>query len=258
MTCSGVSGVPRPQSSPAATTCCAARDVPRVGQEDVEEARAGDLDVVDRLPQPLAQLRPEPLGDLARRRAQRGREQHRGVRRVVAETCLLRALQARARVRRRRCRCAGRPRPPRPPPAARRWVHRTANDGMARWPGSCAHGRAAPEHDAGEHVRERRGSERQLWSAPPSSIPNAPPITKHTSRPACRRSSSQPANASEVYAAPAAVEQADPGALGDPAQRAPRRRRPRSRPRGRSAKQLRVVLEIVEVRRLALPTATTQ
>ena len=76
-------------------------DVPGVGEEDVEEAGAGDLDALDRVPQPLGQPLPEALGDLARRRAQGGREQHRGVRRVVAETGLLRTLQARPRLRRR-------------------------------------------------------------------------------------------------------------------------------------------------------------
>ena len=63
----------------------------------------GDLDAVDAAP-PAARsaLRAEPLGDLARRRAQRGREQHRRVGRVVAEarpSSGARASGARARAR---------------------------------------------------------------------------------------------------------------------------------------------------------------
>ena len=74
-------------------------DVPGVGQEDVEEPRAGDLDVVERGPEALGQALPEPFGDLARRGAQRGRQQHRRVGGVVAEAGLLRALEAGARLR---------------------------------------------------------------------------------------------------------------------------------------------------------------
>ncbi len=68
--------------------------VPRVGEEDVQEARPRDLDVIDRGPEALGELLAQALGDLARRRAERRREQHRRVRGVVAETGLLRALQA--------------------------------------------------------------------------------------------------------------------------------------------------------------------
>ena len=57
--------VPPPQSSPAASTCAAAADVPGVGQEDVQEARAGDLDALE----PLA----EPLAAAPRRAARRSR-----------------------------------------------------------------------------------------------------------------------------------------------------------------------------------------
>jgi hypothetical protein len=68
--------------------------VPGVGQEQVEEAGAGDLDLLDTVGQPLLQRRAEALGDRARRLSQRRRKQHRRVRRVVAEPGLLRPLEA--------------------------------------------------------------------------------------------------------------------------------------------------------------------
>jgi hypothetical protein len=43
------------------------RRVPGVGEEDVEEPRAGDLDALDPLAEPLGQRRAEALGDVARR-----------------------------------------------------------------------------------------------------------------------------------------------------------------------------------------------
>ena len=46
------------------------------------------------------------------------------------------------------------------------------------------------------------GPKESLWSASGSSIPNAPPITKHTSRAPCRRSSTQSLNASDVNVRP--------------------------------------------------------
>ena len=74
-------------------------DVPGVGEEDVEEAGSCDLDVVDGVAEPRGQLRPEALGDLARGRAERRREQHRRVRRVVPEAGLLGTFEAGARDR---------------------------------------------------------------------------------------------------------------------------------------------------------------
>ena len=70
--------------------------IPLVGEEEVDEARAGDLDALDRvLAELLAQLGREPGGDVARVFAQRRREQHRRVGAVVAELGLGRALQRR-------------------------------------------------------------------------------------------------------------------------------------------------------------------
>ena len=113
--------------------------VPGVGEEDVQEAGTGDLDAVDRIAEALGQPRAEALGDLPRRRAQRGREQHRGVGRVVAEAGVLGALQARPLGSAPARRCEGPPRPPRRPPSARRWGARSMN-GTAPPPGSCARG----------------------------------------------------------------------------------------------------------------------
>jgi hypothetical protein len=76
------------------------RAVPAVGQEQVEEAGAGDLDPVGGRAEPPAQLLPQPLRDLARRLAACGREQHRGVGRVVAQFGLGGTLQLRGRVAR--------------------------------------------------------------------------------------------------------------------------------------------------------------
>ena len=68
---------------------------PGIGEEEVQEAGAGDVDTVERGAETLAQLVGEARGDVARRRARDGREQHRGVRRVVAEAGLLRTLERR-------------------------------------------------------------------------------------------------------------------------------------------------------------------
>ena len=72
------------------------REVPGVGEEQVQEARAGDLDLLDAVAERLLERGAELLRDRARRLAQEGREQHRRVRRVVAEAGLLRALQGEA------------------------------------------------------------------------------------------------------------------------------------------------------------------
>ena len=94
--------------------------------------------------EPLLQRGAEPLGDRARRLAQRGREQHRGVGGVVAEAGLLAAARG-SGGRRRRRRCAS------SAAAACTAVLRSSsgvamcrvNDGTARRRGSCARGRAA-------------------------------------------------------------------------------------------------------------------
>ena len=91
---------------------------PRVGQEQVEEARPRDLGALELHAQAGSEPRPHLLGDLARRRLQRRRQQHRDVRREVAE------LRPRRPLERRRRRIGAAPRiarrPPPPPPAAAR------------------------------------------------------------------------------------------------------------------------------------------
>jgi hypothetical protein len=71
------------------------RDVPAVGEEDVQEPGAGDLDAVDPVAEPVLQRRAEALGNLARRRLERLGHQHRRVGRVVTQPGLLRPLQRR-------------------------------------------------------------------------------------------------------------------------------------------------------------------
>ena len=69
--------------------------VPVVRHEQVEEPGAGDLDALDSLTEPVAQHVAQALRDGARRLAEHRREQHRGVRRVVAEVGARRALELR-------------------------------------------------------------------------------------------------------------------------------------------------------------------
>ncbi len=59
--------------------------VPRVGEEQVQEAGSGHLETLELLAETLSQCLAEALGQLARRGAGRGREQQRGIGRVVAE-----------------------------------------------------------------------------------------------------------------------------------------------------------------------------
>ena len=73
--------------------------VPAVGEEQVEESGAGDLDPLGARGQRGVELGAQPVGDLARRRAERRGEQHRGVRGVVAEPGLRGALEGQLRVR---------------------------------------------------------------------------------------------------------------------------------------------------------------
>ena len=68
---SGGSATLAPSRSPAASIPAAARAVPAVGEEQVEEAGAGDLDPLDAAAEASLELDPQPLGDLPRRRAQR-------------------------------------------------------------------------------------------------------------------------------------------------------------------------------------------
>ena len=113
---------------------------PLVAQPQVQKARAGDLDAVQPAAEAPAQLVAEPLGDVARRRLEHRREQHRGVGGVVAEVGALGALQrwrvARAAIGERRGRLGdGRAK------LVERGRH--LSDGRARWRGSCGRGRAA-------------------------------------------------------------------------------------------------------------------
>ena len=196
--------------------------VPGVGEEDVQEAGSGHLDALDLLAEPLRQRRAEPLGDLTRRRLQRRRQQHRRVRREVAEPRLARALQ------RRRGRAVAE--------VGGGGLHggpeffdrrHSLSDGRARPPGSCGRGtaaRAAPRGRAG--AEGSSGPARGGGRPRSNSVPYAPPSTKHTSRPAWRRSSIQRAKASESYAAPRSSS-SDTYARSGTAARAPRRRPPR-------------------------------
>jgi hypothetical protein len=67
--------------------------VPRVAHEQVEEPGAGDLDAIDVAAERLLDRGAKPLGDDARLLAHRRRQQHRRVRRVVAEIRPGRALE---------------------------------------------------------------------------------------------------------------------------------------------------------------------
>ena len=72
-------------------------EVPGLGHEQVEEARPGDLDPLHGGAEPPAELVAQPLGDRARRLAQRGSQQHRRVGGVVAEVGARRAIEPAAR-----------------------------------------------------------------------------------------------------------------------------------------------------------------
>ena len=73
---------------------------PGVGHEQVQEARARHLPAVEVLAQRRLELGSDPLGDLAGRRAQHGRQQHRCVGRVVTLVVALGALDPHLRRRR--------------------------------------------------------------------------------------------------------------------------------------------------------------
>ena len=83
-------------------------EVPAIGHEEIQKARAGDLDLVHRGAEPLPQDVAEALGDRPRRLAERGRQQHRRVGGVVAEVRAWRAIELR-RGHRARCPPARRP-----------------------------------------------------------------------------------------------------------------------------------------------------
>ena len=83
-------------SSPDSARRCHRPPVPGVGEEEVDEAGAGDLDPLDAaaLAAELAlELRAEAAGDVARVFPERRGEQHRGVRAVVAELRLRRPVE---------------------------------------------------------------------------------------------------------------------------------------------------------------------
>jgi hypothetical protein len=73
--------------------------VPGVGEEEVEEARTGDLDTVEGGAEAARELVAQPRRDVARRRPDDRRQHERRVRRVVAVAGLLRALQRGPRAR---------------------------------------------------------------------------------------------------------------------------------------------------------------
>ena len=72
---------------------------PLVAQPQVQEPGPGDLDALQPVAEPPAQLVGERGGDLPRCALQHRREQHRRVGRVVAEVGLLRSLEARGAAR---------------------------------------------------------------------------------------------------------------------------------------------------------------
>jgi hypothetical protein len=75
--------------------------VPRVGQEEVQEAGAGDLGAVEPGAEPAGQLLGQPRRDVPRRGPHERRVEHRRVRREVAELRLLGAFERRPGARRR-------------------------------------------------------------------------------------------------------------------------------------------------------------
>ena len=150
-----------------------------------------------------------------------GGQQQRGVRRVVAEVGALRALEGRAarrpgaRPRRRRRRRRGR----------RRAGRREGSPARSVMVGLARQDLVGPvelleQHDARELVREGQRPERQPVVQRSSAIPNGPPTTKQTSRPACRRSSTSAAKRSESYARPPRSSRQTHARVGD----APRER----------------------------------
>ena len=92
---SGVSVGAGPRSLAGGDQLRQGAPVPGVGEEEVDEARAGDLDPVEAAggAQIALQLGLQPLGDGARVVAQRRRQQHRGVGAVVAQLRLRRAVE---------------------------------------------------------------------------------------------------------------------------------------------------------------------
>ena len=88
---SAARAAPPPNASPSSRISPSADDEPLVAEEEVDEARAGDLGALDRLE---AGGRLRDLGrDLARRPPPRARELQRDVRRVVAVLRLARPLE---------------------------------------------------------------------------------------------------------------------------------------------------------------------
>ena len=83
-----------PNASPAASTSSTAARYQASVRNRLRKPGPATSTRSTRAAEPVLQRRAEPLGDRARRLAQRGREQHRRVRRVVAEAGLLRPLEA--------------------------------------------------------------------------------------------------------------------------------------------------------------------
>ena len=88
---------PAPNTSPCVPHGRERVAKPGVGQEQVEEAGARDLDALERVPESGVQRSADALRDLTRRRLQRRCEQHRDVRGEVAELGPRRPLERRLR-----------------------------------------------------------------------------------------------------------------------------------------------------------------
>ena len=86
---------PPPWRSPAARTSASAAACQPSERKRFRKPGPGDLDAVEPVAQQCAELGADLAGDVARRRADDRRQEHRRVRGVVAEARLLRALERR-------------------------------------------------------------------------------------------------------------------------------------------------------------------
>ena len=190
------------------------------------------------------------------------RQQHRGVASSSRRTPPSGGARASPRRRRRRLRSARprpRERPRRPLLRGRRGFARHLSNGMARPPGSCSRGRSARAGPrgragaAGSSGRATRAGRRR-----PCRGPRGPPTTKQRSWPDWRRSSRKRLNANRVVLAPVGRQQADVGALGDPAlDRLVLAHLDQLEPRV-PGQQLLVVLDVVRVRWAEAPDGYDQ
>ena len=223
---------PRRSRSPASTSVGQRVEVPGVGHEQVEEARArrprrARRSSPSRSPSVVA----EPLGDRARRLAQR---RARAASRRWSSSRRSPARGGAVELQRRhggrspahlggglaRRRSSG---------SATGSSARPLSSGTARRRGSCGPGRAAraaPPGRAGAAASSRPSESRM--SRRSRSSPRGPPMTKQRSRPSWRRSSSHSLKLDRVELAAVAREQHQVGALGDPLRHAARPRAPRS------------------------------